>query len=158
MKMMIRPAKITHSMLLDLAKRAREDHERKNADGTEFISRTPMVTGKGQRYFISKFLETKDEEALAAISEEELKLQREDNLFASTDGNYVDYGNNSNYGDYKPQLTVEELNALDAQADEAEAALNDVDELEPIKDENEELEAIADDIEGVDELESIANS
>ena len=72
MKMMIRPAKITHSMLLDLAKRAREDHERKNADGTEYISRTPMVTGKGQRYFISKFLETKDEEALAAISEEEL--------------------------------------------------------------------------------------
>lgn len=32
------------------------------------------------------------------------------------------------------------------------------DELEPLKDENEELEAIADDIEGVDELESIANS
>ena len=28
MKMMIRPAKITHSMLLDLAKRARDDHER----------------------------------------------------------------------------------------------------------------------------------
>ena len=149
MKMMIRPAKITHSMLLDLAKRAREDHERKNADGTEFISRTPMVTGKGQRYFISKFLETKDEEALAAISEEELKLQREDNLFASTDGNY---------GDYKPHLTVEELNALDAEAKEAEAVLSDVDELEPIKDENEELEAIADDIGGVDELESIANS
>ena len=73
MKMMIRPAKITHSMLLDLAKRAREDHERKNADGTEFISRTPMVTGKGQRYFISKFLQTKDEEALAAISKEELE-------------------------------------------------------------------------------------
>ena len=127
----------------------------KNADGTEFISRTPMVTGKGQRYFISKFLETKDEEALAAISEEELKLQREDNLFAS---NNIDYGNYATTGDYKPQLTVEELNALDAQADEAEAALNDVDELEPIKDENEELEAIADDIEGVDELESIANS
>ena len=39
-----------------------------------------------------------------------------------------------------------------------EAALSDVDDLEPIKDENEELEAIADDIEGVDELESIANS
>ena len=130
----------------------------KNADGTEFISRTPMVTGKGQRYFISKFLETKDEEALAAISEEELKLQREDNLFASTDGNYVDYGNNSNYGDYKPQLTAEELNALDAESQEAEAVLSDVDELEPIKDENEELGAIADDIEGVDELESIANS
>ena len=146
MKMMIRPAKITHSMLLDLAKRAREDHERKNADGTEFISRTPMITGKGQRYFISKFLETKDEEALAAISEEELKLQREDNLFAS------------NIGDYKPQLTVEELNALDAQADAVEAALSGVDDLEPLKDENEELEAIADNIEGVDELESIANS
>ena len=155
MKMMIRPAKINHSMLLDLAKRAREVHERKNADGTEFISRTPMVTGKGQRYFISKFLETRDEEALAAISEEELKLQREDNLFAS--GN-VDYGNNSNYGDYKPQLTVEELNALDAQAKEVAAALNDVDDLEPIKDENEELEAIEDELEGVDELESIANS
>ena len=45
----------------------------KNADGTEFISRTPMVTGKGQRYFISKFLQTKDEEALAAISKEELE-------------------------------------------------------------------------------------
>ena len=118
----------------------------KNADGTEFISRTPMVTGKGQRYFISKFLETKDAEALAAITEEELKLQREDNLFAS------------NIGDYKPQLTVEELNALDAESKEAEAVLSDVDELEPIKDENEELEAIADDIEGVDELESIANS
>ena len=127
----------------------------KNADGTEFISRTPMVTGKGQRYFISKFLETRDEEALAAISEEELKLQREDNLFAS---NNIDYGNYATTGDYKPQLTAEELNALDVEAKEAEAVLSDVDELEPIKDENEELEAIADDIEGVDELESIANS
>ena len=123
----------------------------KNADGTEFISRTPMVTGKGQRYFISKFLETRDEEALAAISEEELKLQREDNLFASTDGNY---------GDYKPHLTVEELNALDAQADEAEAALNDVDELEPLNEANSELESIndtdndtasGDELEGIDE-------
>ena len=157
MKMMIRPAKITHSMLLDLAKRAREDHERKNADGTEFISRTPMVTGKGQRYFISKFLETKDEEALAAISEEELKLQREDNLFASTDGNYVDYGNNSNYGDYKPQLTVEELNALDAQADEVAAALSGQDELEPIDGTTDELESLRattvsdDELEGIDE-------
>ena len=148
MKMMIRPAKITHSMLLDLAKRAREDHERKNADGTEFISRTPMVTGEGQRYFISKFLETKDEEALAAISEEELKLQREDNLFAS------------NIGDYKPQLTVEELNALDAQAKEVEAALNDVDDLEPLNEANNELESIndadndtasGDELEGIDE-------
>ena len=105
-----------------------------------------MVTGKGQRYFDSKFLETRDVEALEAIIEEELKLQREDNLFAS------------NIGDYKPQLTVEELNALDAQADKVEAALSDVDELEPIKDENEELEAIEDELEGVDELESIANS
>ena len=113
----------------------------KNADGTEFISRTPMVTGKGQRYFISKFLETKDEEALAAISEEELRLQREDNLFAS--GN-VDYGNNSNYGDYKPQLTVEELNALDAQAKEVAAALSEVDDLEPLNQANNELESIND--------------
>ena len=147
MKMMIRPAKITHSMLLDLAKRAREDHERKNADGTEFISRTPMVTGKGQRYFISKFLETRDEEALAAITEEELKLQREDNLFATT-------------GDYKPQLTVEELNALDAQADEVEAALGGADDLEPLNEANNELESIndadndtasGDELEGIDE-------
>ena len=145
MKMMIRPAKITHSMLLDLAKRAREDHERKNADGTEFISRTPMVTGKGQRYFISKFLETKDEEALAAITEEELKLQREDNLFAS------------NIGDYKPQLTVEELNALDAQAKEVAAALSGQDELEPIDGTTDELESLRattvsdDELEGIDE-------
>ena len=48
--------------------------------GKELITRTPMVTGKGQRYFISKFLETKDEEALAAINEEELMLQSKDNL------------------------------------------------------------------------------
>ena len=129
----------------------------KNADGTEFISRTPMVTGKGQRYFISKFLETKDEEALAAISEEELKLQREDNLFAS---NNIDYGNYATTGDYKPQLTVDELNALDAQADEVEAALNDVDELEPLNEANNELESIndadndtasGDELEGIDE-------
>ena len=44
-------------------------------DGREYITRTPMVTGKGQRYFISKFLQTKDEEALAALDAEELKLQ-----------------------------------------------------------------------------------
>ena len=144
-------------MLLDLAKRAREDHERKNADGTEFISRTPMITGKGQRYFISKFLETKDEEALAAISEEELKLQREDNLFASTDGNYVDYGNYATTGDYKPQLTVEELNALDAQAKEVEADLSGQDELEPIDGTTDELESLRattvsdDELEGIDE-------
>ena len=114
----------------------------KNADGTEFISRTPMVTGKGQRYFISKFLETKDEEALAAITEEELKLQREDNLFASS------------IGDYKPQLTAEELNALDVEAKEVEAALSDVDDLEPIKEANTELESI-NDIDSDDELEGI---
>ena len=119
----------------------------KNADGTEFISRTPMVTGKGQRYFISKFLETRDEEALAAISEEELKLQREDNLFATT-------------GDYKPQLTVEELNALDTQAKEVAAALSEVDDLEPLNQANNELESIndadndtasGDELEGIDE-------
>ena len=116
----------------------------KNADGTEFISRTPMVTGKGQRYFISKFLETRDEEALAAITEEELKLQREDNLFATT-------------GDYKPQLTVEELNALDAQADEVAAALSGQDELEPIDGTTDELESLRattvsdDELEGIDE-------
>ena len=90
--------------------------------------------------------------AAGAITEEELQLQREDDLFASTN---ADSGSN---GDYKPQLTAEELNALDAEAKEVAAALNDVDDLEALKDENEELEAIADDIEGVDELESIANS
>ena len=126
----------------------------KNADGTEFISRTPMVTGKGQRYFISKFLETKDEEALAAISEEELKLQREDNLFAS---NNIDYGNYATTGDYKPQLTVEELNTLDEQAKEVEAALSGQDELEPIDGTTDELESLRattvsdDELEGIDE-------
>lgn len=45
--------------------------------GKELITRTPMITGKGQRYFISKFLQTKDEEALAALSEEELRLAAE---------------------------------------------------------------------------------
>ncbi|WP_299446484.1 phage antirepressor KilAC domain-containing protein [uncultured Phascolarctobacterium sp.] len=51
-------------------------------DGTMIITRTPMITGKGQRYFISKFLQTKDEEALAALSEEELKLAAEKEDFA----------------------------------------------------------------------------
>ena len=117
----------------------------KNTDGTEIISRTPMVTGKGQRYFISKFLETRDEEALAAITEEELNLQREDDLFAAS------------MGDYKPQLTVEELNTLDAQADQIEAALSGEDELEPIASEDDNLEAIdaasstEDELEGIDE-------
>ena len=117
----------------------------KNADGTEIISRTPMVTGKGQRYFISKFLETRDEEALAAITEEELKLQQEDDLFTSSEG------------DYKPQLTAEELNALDAQADQVEAALSCEDELEPIGETNDELEPLdgvnssCDELEGIDE-------
>ena len=118
-------------------------------DGSEIISRTPMVTGKGQRYFISKFLETKDQEALAAITAEELKLQSETDLFA-------DSGN-----DFKPQLTADELNALDAEAeavannivksDELEAIDNDNlesidnnqdEELEPIDDASDELEAI----------------
>ena len=121
----------------------------KAKDGSEIISRTPMVTGKGQRYFISKFLETKDQEALAAITAEELKLQSETDLFA-------DSGN-----DFKPQLTADELNALDAEAeavannivksDELEAIDNDNlesidnsqdEELEPIDDASDELEAI----------------
>ena len=121
----------------------------KAKDGSEIISRTPMVTGKGQRYFISKFLETKDQEALAAITAEELKLASETDLFAE-DGN-----------DFKPQLTADELNALDAEAeavannigksDELEAIDNDNlesidnnqdEELEPIDDASDELEAI----------------
>ena len=129
----------------------------KAKDGSEIISRTPMVTGKGQRYFISKFLETKDAEALAAITEEELKLESETDLFA-------DSGN-----DFKPQLTADELNALDAEAeavannivksDELEAIDND--NLESIDNENEELEPIDDasyELEAIDsnnELEAI---
>ena len=123
----------------------------KAKDGSEIISRTPMVTGKGQRYFISKFLETKDAEALAAITEEELQLQREDDLFASTN---ADSGSN---GDYKPQLTAEELNALDAQAKEVAAALSEVDDLEPLDKAHNELESInnTDNDTGSDELEGI---
>ena len=113
----------------------------KNPDGSEIISRTPMVTGKGQRYFISKFLETRDQEALAAISEEELRLQSEEDLFATSD--------------YKPQLTAEELNALDAQADEVEAALSGQDELEPIDGTTDELESLEATIVSDDELEGI---
>ena len=129
----------------------------KAKDGSEIISRTPMVTGKGQRYFISKFLETKDQEALAAITEEELKLESETDLFAE-DGN-----------DFKPQLTADELNALDA---EAEAVANNIgksddspmldnDNLESIDNEDEELEdinATSDELEAIDtnaELEAI---
>ena len=123
----------------------------KAKDGSEIISRTPMVTGKGQRYFISKFLETKDAEALAAITEEELQLQREDDLFASTN---ADSGSN---GDYKPQLTAEELNALDAEAKEVAAALGEVDNLEPLGKAHNELESInnTDNDPGSDELEGI---
>ena len=113
----------------------------KNPDGSEIISRTPMVTGKGQRYFISKFLETRDQEALAAISAEELRLQSEEDLFATSD--------------YKPQLTAEELNALDAQADEVEAALSGQDDLEPIDGTTDELESLEATIVSDDELEGI---
>ena len=124
----------------------------KAKDGSEIISRTPMVTGKGQRYFISKFLETKDAEALAAITEEELKLQSETDLFAE---------------DFKPQLTTEELNSLDAEAKEVSQNLqagssmqdattdNDTaDELGSIDDTADDLGPIED---PEDELESINN-
>ena len=112
----------------------------KAKDGSEIISRTPMVTGKGQRYFISKFLETRDEEALAAITEEELKLQSETNLFAE---------------DFKPQLTAEELNALDAEAQEVATTLQEDDELEAINDTTDDLGPIED---AADELESIVEA
>ena len=125
----------------------------KAKDGSEIISRTPMVTGKGQRYFISKFLETKDQEALAAITEEELKLQSETNLFAE---------------DFKPQLTADELNALDAEAQEVSQNLqagssmqdaptdNDAaDELGPIDETADDLGPIED---AADELESIVEA
>ena len=112
----------------------------KAKDGSEIISRAPMVTGKGQRYFISKFLETKDAEALAAITEEELKLQSETNLFAE---------------DFKPQLTAEELNALDAEAQEVATTLQEDDELEAINDTTDDLGPIED---AADELESIVEA
>ena len=112
----------------------------KAKDGSEIISRTPMVTGKGQRYFISKFLETKDAEALAAITEEELKLQSETNLFAE---------------DFNPQLTAEELNALDAEAQEVATTLQEDDELEAINDTTDDLGPIED---AADELESIVEA
>ena len=104
----------------------------KAKDGSEIISRTPMVTGKGQRYFISKFLETKDQEALAAITEEELKLQSDTDLFAE---------------DFKPQLTAAELNALDAEAQAVGNNMHAAEELEDI--EHEDLE----DIDVTEELE-----
>ena len=69
-------------------------------------------------------------------------MQREDDLFPSS------------MGDYKPQLTVEELNALDVEAKEVEAALSDVDDLEPINEANTELESI-NDVDSDDELEGI---
>ena len=116
----------------------------KGQDGKEYISRTPMVTGKGQRYFISKFLETKDQEALAAINEEELRLLADDGTVAET-----------TQQDFQQQLTATELNALDKEAQEVAAAM---DELEPLEEDAEELEAIDDDLEGVDELESITDS
>ena len=109
----------------------------KAKDGSEIISRTPMVTGKGQRYFISKFLETKDAEALAAITEEELKLQSETNLFAE---------------DFQSQLTAEELNALDAEAQAVENNMHAAEELEDI--EHEDLE----DIDVTEELEDWDNA
>ena len=112
----------------------------KAKDGSEIISRTPMVTGKGQRYFISKFLETKDQEALAAITEEELKLQSETDLFAE---------------DFKPQLTTDELNALDAEAQEVATTLQEDDELEAINDIADDLGPIED---AADELESIVEA
>ena len=112
----------------------------KAKDGSEIISRTPMVTGKGQRYFISKFLETKDAEALAAITEEELKLQSETNLFVLV---------------FQPQLTAEELNALDAEAQEVATTLQEDDELEAINDTTDDLGPIED---AADELESIVEA
>ena len=124
----------------------------KAKDGSEIISRTPMVTGKGQRYFISKFLETKDTEALAAITEEELKLQSETDLFAE---------------DFKPQLTTEELNSLDAEAKEvsqnlqAGSSMQDATTDNDTADELGSIDNTADDLgpieEPEDELESINN-
>ena len=86
-------------------------------------------------------METRDQESLAAISEEELRLQSEEDLFATSD--------------YKPQLTAEELNALDAQADEVEAALSGQDDLEPIDGTTDELESLEDATASDDELEGI---
>ena len=119
----------------------------KAKDGSEIISRTPMVTGKGQRYFISKFLETKDAEALAAITEEELKLQSETNLFAE---------------DFQPQLTAEELNALDAEVQAVGNNLAAAEELEDIGHEDLEDIDVTEELKNIDdaseELEALDNN
>lgn len=81
--------------------------------GKELITRTPMVTGKGQRYFISKFLETKDAEALAAMNEEELQLA-------------------SNEPVSDAATATEELEAINTELEAIDAVVEGVSELESI--------------------------
>ena len=119
-----------------------------DARGKQLITRTPMITGKGQRYFISKFLETKDEEALAAINEEELRLQSEEVI--KQDSGQQDSGQQApaaelNTTQEDAQLAeMEELEGIDKEADELESIADEVDELEDISTaEVAELEDIA---------------
>ena len=37
-----------------------------NGDGVNIVTKTPKVTGKGQQYFINRFLAQKDSEETAA--------------------------------------------------------------------------------------------
>ena len=116
-----------------------------DARGRELISRTPMVTGKGQRYFISKFLETKDEEALAAISEEELRLQAEETTQQSQPGQNQqaqDVAQQSQPVAQSQPITAAELNQLDQEAQGATQTAA-IDELEPIAEEAAKLEDVA---------------
>ena len=122
-----------------------------DARGKQLITRTPMITGKGQRYFISKFLETKDEEALAAINEEELRLQSEEVI--KQDSGQQDSGQ---------QAPAAELNTTEQEAQE-DAQLAEMEELEGIDKEADELESIAEEAadvkasaDEVDELEAIS--
>ncbi|MGM9582352.1 MAG: phage antirepressor KilAC domain-containing protein, partial [Phascolarctobacterium sp.] len=111
--------------------------------GKEMITRTPMVTGKGQRYFISKFLETKDAEALAAITEEELRLQRED---AEPIGSGAD--ELEPMGNGADELEgMDGMDGIDGSVDDLEPIDGSMDELGGIQDEaganNESLAAAA---------------
>ena len=116
--------------------------------GKELITRTPMVTGKGQRYFISKFLETRDEEALAAITEEELKLQREDKLTPAGEDELDAYTNEENQSE-APVDAENEMESLvaDGELESLNVMKNAGDELEPLNGMN----TAGDDLDGIDE-------
>lgn len=128
-----------------------------DARGKQLITRTPMVTGKGQRYFISKFLETKDEEALAAINEEELRLQSEE-IIKQTSGQQAPAELNATGQEAQESAQaeeVEELGCIAEEADELESIAEEAADVKDSADEVDELEAIS--IAEVADLEGIAS-